>query len=383
MSILQKTTMLISLAVGFVSNLLAQNRVVSNVGNKRFNEFTLDYNPSSVAISNDHQSTYWPQLYLERWRIVTDLNGDGKDDLILSDTKDTFGNAGGGWVVYISCNGFWRCVGDVGLYPGAFTFDRVHDEVDLWFYSRSSAQEGYFGYYSFHSGGMRESKNQIFVRTEGADENVFGCMDKAIFGYDHRHPYRFDTSETSTNGIVSWKTIRDWKKPSRKDEIYELKQKLADAEKRANVADVRLRQMSHKLYEYERGVHRLCGVTLGSAWDGGERSCLCEEVFSGFTNLTVSVDVNNFVDSIRLTRNDTLTDSSVRTIRGGIEPTDEELKIIHQVENHFNIRFQLGTGSGLYSWGGPISGTWIDIHFAKDGEPESFIEMRYSRKFDR
>ena len=340
----------------------------------------LDCDPSSVAVSNDHQSAYWPQPYLERWRIVTDLNGDGKDDLILSDTKDTFGNAGGGWLVYISSNGFWRCVGDVDLYPGAFTFDRVHNEVDLWYYSRSSAQEGHFGYYSFHSGGMRESKNQIFVRTEGADENVFGCMDKAIFGYSHRHPYRFDTSETSTNGIVSWKTIRDWRKPSRKDEIYELKQKLADTEKRASVAEAGLQQMSHRLYEYECNVHQLCGITLGSAWDGGEKNRPCEEVFSGFTNLTVSVDGNNFVESIRLTRNDVVTDSAVRTIRGRFEPTDEEQKIIHQVENRFNIRFQPRSGSGLYSWGGPISGTWIDIHFAKDGESKSYIEMRYSRK---
>ena len=340
----------------------------------------LDCDPSSVAVSNDHQSAYWPHPYLERWRIVTDLNGDGKDDLILSDTKDTFGNAGGGWLVYISSNGFWRCIGDVGLYPGAFTLDRVHSEVDLWYYFRSSAQEGHFGYYSFHSGGMRECKNQIFVRTEGADENVFGCMDKAIFGYSHRHPYRFDTRETSTNGIVSWKTIRDWRKPSRKDEIYELKQKLADTEKRASVAEAGLQQMSHRLYEYEYSVHQLCGITLGSAWDGGEKNRPCEEVFSGFTNLTVSVDGNNFVESIRLTRDDVVTDSAVRTIRGRSEPTDEEQKIIHQVENRFNIRFQLRSGSGLYSWGGPISGTWIDIHFAKDGESKSYIEMRYSRK---
>ena len=343
----------------------------------------LDCDPSSVAVSNDHQSAYWPQPYLERWRIVTDLNGDGKDDLILSDTKDTFGNAGGGWLVYISSNGFWRCVGDVDLYPGAFTFDRVHNEVDLWYYSRSSAQEGHFGYYSFHSGGMRESKNQIFVRTEGADENVFGCMDKAIFGYSHGHPYRFDTSETSTNGIVSWKTIRDWRKPSRKDEIYELKQKLADTEKRASVAEAGLQQMSHRLYEYECNVHQLCGITLGAAWDGGEKSRPCEEVFSGFTNLTVSVDRNNFVEAIRLSRSDHITNPLARSIRGGFEPTDEEQRIIHQVENRFNIRFQPRVDSGLYSWGSPISGTFIDIHFAKDGETVSYIEMRYSRRFNK
>ncbi len=344
----------------------------------------LDYDPSLVAVSNDHQSAYWPQPYLERWRIVTDLNGDGKDDLILSDTKDTFGNAGGGWLVYISSNGYWRCVGDVGLYPGAFTFDRVHDEVDLWYYSRSSAQEGHFGYYSFHSGGMRKGVNQIFIRTESEDEeNVFMCVDKAIFGYAHKHPYRFETSETSTNGVVTWKHQGDWQKPERKNEIYELKRKLAAVETRANAAEVKLQQLSHKLYEYEQSVHQLCGITLGAAWDGGEKSRPCEEVFSGFTNLTVSVDRNNFVEAIRLSRSDHITNPLARSIRGGFEPTDEEQRIIHQVENRFNIRFQPRFDSGLYSWGSPISGTFIDIHFAKDGETVSYIEMRYSRRFNK
>ena len=377
-------TVIFIFASGLAPNLLAQTLVVKNVDNESFKEFTLNYDPSSVAVSNDHQSAYWPQPYLERWRIVTDLNGDGKDDLILSDTKDTFGNAGGGWLVYISSNGYWRCIGDVGLYPGAFTFDRVHDEVDLWYYSRSAAQEGHFGYYSFHSGGMRKGVNQIFIRTESEDEeNVFMCVDKAIFGYAHKHPYRFETSETSTNGVVTWKHQGDWQKPERKNEIYELRQKLADAEKRASIAEARLQQMSHRLYEYEHSVHQLCGITLGSAWDGGEKNRPCEEIFSGFTNLTVSVDGNNFVESIRLTRNDVVTDSAARVIRGRFEPTDEEQKIIHQVENQFNIRFQPNSANGIYSWGGPISGTWIDIHFASEGESQSYIEMRYSRKLGK
>ena len=141
--------------------------------------------------------------------------------------------------------------------------------------------------------------------------------------------------------------------------------------------------MSHRLYEYEHSVHQLCGITLGSAWDGGEKNRPCEEVFSGFTNLTVSVDGNNFVESIRLTRNDAVTDSAARAILGRFEPTDEEQKIIHQVENQFNIRFQPSSATGSYSWGGPISGTWIDIHFADERESESYIEMRYSRKLGK
>ena len=332
----------------------------------------LDRDPSLVAVSNDHQSAYWPQPYLERWRIVTDLNGDGKDDLILSDTKDTFGNAGGGWLVYINSNGCWRCVGDVALYPGAFTFDRVHNEVDLWYYARSSAQEGHFGYYSFHSGGMRKGANQIFVRTAGEDENVFGCMDKAIFGYAHRHPYRFDTSETSTNGIVSWKTIRDWRKPSRKDEIYELEQKLAEAEKRAQAAEEKLKQVSWKLALFERDLLDVGGIVLGSKWRGGDKTFVCPEVFSGFTNMTVRVDKDGFVDGIRLVR---ALASEENGIVGGRFPSEEEQKIIHQAENHFHVRFSLDTYPGMYQWENPFERVRIRIDFRD--KAESVIEADY------
>lgn len=345
----------------------------------------LNYNPSSVAVSNDHQSARWPQPYLERWRILTDLNGDGVDDLILSETKDTFGNAGGLWDVYISSNGYWRCIGDVDLYPSAtaFTFDAVGDEVDLWHYGRVSCNEGYVGYHTFDHAGMKKGDNRIFVRG-GQDENdVYDRLCKGLFGYANRHPYRLEASETSTNGVVSWKAMEDWRKPGLKNELYELRRKLAETEKRANAAEARVRQMSCKLHEYEFGVHRLCGVTLGSAWNGGETNRPCEEVFSGFTNMTVSVDGNNFVKAIRLTREDACIKTAARPIRGGFEPTDEEQRIIHQVENLFNVRFQPWDGKGTYSWGGPMGGTQIYIHFAGPGETRSYVEIRYSRRFDR
>lgn len=355
------------------ATLFAQQTVVKHVSTEEgVRESVFDHDPSLVACTNDCPSQYWPRPYHERWRVVTDLNGDGKDDLILSDTKDTFGNAGGGWLVYINSNGCWRCVGDVALYPGAFTFDRVHNEVDLWYYARSSAQEGHFGYYSFHSGGMRKGVNQIFVRTAGEDENVFGCMDKAIFGYAHRHPYRFDTSETSTNGIVSWKTIRDWRKPSRKDEIYELEQKLAEAEKRAQAAEEKLKQVSWKLDLFERDLLDVGGIVLGSKWRGGDKTFVCPEVFSGFTNMTVRVDKDGFVDGICLVR---ALASEENGIVGGRFPSEEEQKIIHQAENHFHVRFSLDTYPGMYQWENPFERVRIRIDFRD--KSESVIEADY------
>ena len=361
----------------------ARSAVVVESGKAEQKEFVLDADPSMVAVSNEFPTASDHKPYKERWRIVSDLNGDGVDDLILSDPKDAFGNAGGSWMVYLHDDGAWRYIGDMVLYPGVVTLETTQNGVNIWNYCRNSVHDGYFGYYPVANGKLNKHPIQIHVSSTSEEDSIFSRIEMAIFGYPSPHPFRFEESTTTTNGVVSWKKIRDNRLPSRKNEIYELKQKLMEAEKRASVADARLQQMSHRLYEYEHSVHQLCGITLGSAWEGGEKCRPCKEVFAGFTNLTVSVDGDNFVESIRLTRNDVVTDPSARAIRGRFEPTDEEQKIIHQVENQFNIRFQPSSDKGSYSWGGPISGTWIDIHFANEGDPESYIEMRYSRKLDK
>ena len=346
-------------------------------------EFVLDVDPSTVAVSNEYQTALAPRPFNERWRIVSDLNGDGVNDLILSDPKETFGNAGGSWMIYMCRDNLWRYIGDVELHPGVVTLETTDVGVNIWNYWRNSGSDGYFGYYRVANGILGKSPMQILISSSGEEDSVFTRIDMAIFGCPNPHPFSLEESMTSTNGIVSWRKIRDHRLPLRKNELYELRQKLSEAEKRAITAEAKLQKLSHKLHEYEQGVHQLCGITLGAAWDGGEKSRPCEEVFSGFTNLTVSVDRNNFVEAIRLSRSDHITNPLARSIRGGFEPTDEEQRIIHQVENRFNIRFQPRVDSGLYSWGSPISGTFIDIHFAKDGETVSYIEMRYSRRFNK
>ena len=368
--------------VGIATAVYAKSAVVVEFGKAEQEEFVLDADPSIVAVSNEFQTASDHKPYKERWRIVSDLNGDGVDDLILSDQKDAFGNAGGSWMVYLHNDGAWRYIGDVVLYPGFVTLETTQAGINIWNYCRTSAHDGYFGYYSVTNGRLNKQPMRIHVASTREENSIFSRIGRAIFDCPSPHPFRFEESTTSTHGVVSWKKVRDNRLSSRKNEICELKQKLKEAEKRASVADARLQQMSHRLHEYEQSVHQFCGITLGAAWEGGEKCRPCEEVFSGFTNLTVSVDGDNFVESIRLTRNDAATNPSARAIRGRFEPTDEEQKIIHQVENQFNIRFQPGSNKGSYSWGGPMSGTWIDIHFANDEESESYIDMRYSRKLD-
>ena len=236
-----------------------------------FPQFTLDYDPSNVALSNDHQDAYCSQKFFERWRIVTNLNGDGTDDLILSEDSASFGN-----------------------------------------------------------------------------------------------------------GVVSWHEIRDWNKPSRTDELFDLMVKLDEATRRIESKESELQMLNERLAMYERNVCIVSGVTLGEKWNGGERIRVCEEEFSGFTNMVVFVDASGFVDRICLTRPGE-SYAGPSSIRGGFFPNEEEMKVIHQIENKFQIRLNHISGDGLYDWGNASSAMRLTMHFSDNVDEDSYINFQYFR----
>ena len=317
---------------------------------------------------------------MERWRIITDLNGDGKDDMILSDDPEYFGNGGGPWGVYVNSNGFWKCIGDVGLYPssGAFAFDEVGDEVDLWYYGHCSAQEGAIGYYTFKSDGMKKEFERIFIRGGNDSESVYDRICKDVFGYAGKHPYRFEKSETSTNGLVTWKKFDDRCPPSRKSELFELRQKLELTTKKLAEAEAKVADLSSKVTFYKGNLLTVCGVTLGSKWEGNDTSIVCREEFTGFTNMIIRVDENGYVESILLTRDERLRGKDSGIV-GDRFPSAEEQKIIHQVENRHRFKFTFGRDFGTYSWENTFYRIGMKIKFVKDGQSE--IEAHYVRSF--
>ena len=87
--------------------------------------------PSMIAVTNSCPGLEQNGIWAERYRIVTDLNNDGTDDLILSDAYG-FGNGGGPWTAYVHTNGSWTAIGDPAFHYGMFALEKTVDgEVRL------------------------------------------------------------------------------------------------------------------------------------------------------------------------------------------------------------------------------------------------------------
>ena len=195
--------------VGVALSAIARPAVVVGPWEAKSVEFVLDYDPSMTAVSNTHVTMSNKVPFKERWRIISDLNGDGVDDLILSEPKDMFGNAGGPWMVYLCGDGRWRYVGDVVFYPGVFFLDQVDHGMNLWYCIRADATACHFGYYRVTNGKLDARPVQIRIDATGKEDSVFSRVYMSVFGHPSTHPFSYEESVTSTNGVVVWEKVSD------------------------------------------------------------------------------------------------------------------------------------------------------------------------------
>ena len=143
-----------------------------------------------------------------RYRFVADFNGNGLEDVALSDDYSTFGTGGGSFRLFLQItNGVYRLVGDFCTYPRLsmirvkpIDYD-VRVKAQIWTFSR-------------HGGGEGETQGNLFC-DEIDDENNFSSTGRiayyqwddlcdrvfdAVFGHPHSVPIRLEYSN-STNAL--------------------------------------------------------------------------------------------------------------------------------------------------------------------------------------
>lgn len=166
--------------------------------------------PSLVPLQNPTDGA--PRKYSERSRILTDLDGDKVDDMLLSGGSYEFGTMGGPWAVYLNRDGDFVRVGEIWAHPLAIAIEpdqaRIHKDAKtrryarIWVYLKSSGRIGAFGYYRVGEDTIDEMKSIEIYPGDGGT-----ALGNAIYEATFKHspiPFTIEHSTTDDAGKVSW-----------------------------------------------------------------------------------------------------------------------------------------------------------------------------------
>lgn len=150
------------------------------------------------------------QKFRERTRILVDLDGDGSEDVLLSNPASA-GNSGVDWSVYLRRKGDFRRIGNLWAHPKAISFERVPGEshkgilARVWVYVRSGAGEGSFGYCLVKEDSVEELQ-AIGIYPGAGKDSIGEKLYAATFG---QSPVLFqvEQSRTTETGEVSWHAV--------------------------------------------------------------------------------------------------------------------------------------------------------------------------------
>lgn len=159
-----------------------------------------------------HPDPTGQKKYGERFRILTDLDGDGVDDLLLSGGPEAFGKMGGPWEVRLSRKGEYVRIGEITAHPLAIAIepDQARHQKDLklrryariWAYLRSSGSAGRYGYYRVGEHSVDEIQAIEIHPGDGGT-----ALGNAIYDATFKNspiPFTVQRSQTTEDGKVTW-----------------------------------------------------------------------------------------------------------------------------------------------------------------------------------
>jgi hypothetical protein len=166
--------------------------------------------PSIVPLQNPFEGAN--SKYSERLRILTDLDGDGVEDMLLSGGPETSGTMGRTWTVYLNRSKDFRRIGEVSAHHMAIAIEPDQDRAQsdakirrfarIWVYLKSSGRNGSFGYFRVGDDSVDEIKAiEIYPGDGGTD------LGRAIYDATFKHspiPFKIQQSTTNDDGKVTW-----------------------------------------------------------------------------------------------------------------------------------------------------------------------------------
>ncbi len=152
------------------------------------------------------------QKYSERLRILTDLDGDGVEDMLLSGGPESSGTMGRAWTVYLSRNSDFSAIGEIWAHPMAIVIEPDQDQIQtdakvrrfarIWVYLKGSGRSGSIGYCRVGNESVDEIRAiEIYPGDSGTD------LGNAIYDATFEKspiPIKIQQSTTSDDGKVTW-----------------------------------------------------------------------------------------------------------------------------------------------------------------------------------
>ena len=150
--------------------------------------------------------------YVERSRIIVDLDGDGTNDMLLSGSPEEFGTMGGPWAVYLNRDGDYKRIGEVWAHPRAIVFEpdqarilnepKSHRFVRVWVYLKTSGSAGSFGYFRVGKDSVDEMTSIEIYPCDGGT-GIGRAVYEAAFKKSPI-PFKIQGSTTAEDGTVTW-----------------------------------------------------------------------------------------------------------------------------------------------------------------------------------
>ncbi len=154
--------------------------------------------------------------YDERWRILVDLDFDGRDDMLLSEGITGFGTAGGLFTIYRQMDGEYRKIGEVFLHPSVLQFEDVRDYRDdedfdgvrVWSFSHISGSMGRVEGLRIGNFGVSNPEAFMAYGSDGETTPGIAALNGVLHARDHLIPFRLQRSSTTESGTVTWHDMK-------------------------------------------------------------------------------------------------------------------------------------------------------------------------------
>ena len=136
-----------------------------------------------------------------RHQFLEDFDGDGDIDILLSQPISSFGNAGGGFELYLREGNELKEAGMIFAHPKAIALEHFWKHSKIWVYQRGGGNVGMLGFYKIENGRLSEFTGIEINPSDGGTDFSNSLIDLIMNGKN-----AITSSIIKTTGEVSLNT---------------------------------------------------------------------------------------------------------------------------------------------------------------------------------